>query len=295
MDIYTLGLIAFYALTGRSPFMALNREQLDLNLLWAEMTAPMPLASVRARELGATLSPTFDPWFSKALALSAAQRFHNVAEMSQMLFGMVGASQHVVTVRPPANSPAVPVAPPHRTAKGTMVMGQAGPGQMDPNMMAFQQAQAQQGQAAQAQAGYPQQPQALPSPSSQQETTDSLTPPKKSLPIVPIAIVAVLFVLGFGGTMAWFLFLRPSPKPVAAKIQPSPALSDTAAVPDPSAIAAAASASAEAAAAAASASAAAAVAAADPAKPATDALIKFARQAQVPGIEVRLFGEGRVV
>ncbi|MBI5533240.1 MAG: serine/threonine protein kinase [Deltaproteobacteria bacterium] len=111
MDIYALGLVAFQALTGRSPYRSCQSDTPDLNLLWGEMTAPLPPASTRARELGATLSPTLDPWFARALSVSPSQRFKTVGEMAQALWGLVGSSQHIVTMRPPPGVAAVPPAP----------------------------------------------------------------------------------------------------------------------------------------------------------------------------------------
>jgi serine/threonine protein kinase len=104
MDIYGLGLIAFFALTGRSPFRACQTEPPELTQLWSEMTAPLPPASVRAREMGATLSPTLDPWFARALAVSASQRFKTVSEMAQALWSLIGSSRHVSTMRPLAGA-----------------------------------------------------------------------------------------------------------------------------------------------------------------------------------------------
>ncbi|HQP36795.1 MAG TPA: serine/threonine-protein kinase [Polyangiaceae bacterium] len=112
MDVYTLGLVVFYALTGRSVFRAAVSQPPDLNLLWSEMTAPLPPASARARELGVSLTPSLDPWFARALSVSPAQRFRSVGEMSQALWALIGSSQHIVTMRPP---PGVAAAPPAST------------------------------------------------------------------------------------------------------------------------------------------------------------------------------------
>jgi len=108
MDVYALGLVAFFALTGRSVFRSMQSVPPDLNHLWAEMTAPLPPASARARELGVIITATLDPWFARALSVSPMQRFHSVGEMSQALWGIVGSSQHVVTMRPPPGVGATP-------------------------------------------------------------------------------------------------------------------------------------------------------------------------------------------
>lgn len=117
MDVYALALVGFYVLTGKQPFRACQEASTDLNILWAEMTAPMPPASVRAKELGTTLSPTLDPWFARAWAVIPSQRFKSVGDMSRALWSLVGSSQHVVTMRPPA-------AVPEPAAKPELVKGQ---------------------------------------------------------------------------------------------------------------------------------------------------------------------------
>jgi eukaryotic-like serine/threonine-protein kinase len=85
MDVFALGLLTFFALTGRSAFPALGREPLDTALLWTEMTTPIGSASDRARELGAPLDARFDAWFARALAANPSDRFASVGEMASAL------------------------------------------------------------------------------------------------------------------------------------------------------------------------------------------------------------------
>lgn len=106
MDLYTLALLAFFALTGRSYFLACRQQPVDLNLLWAELTSPPAPASQRATELGALLSPTLDPWFAKAMSLGAAQRFASAGEMA-MAFGSLVSAEPQPTAAPVQ----VPMAP----------------------------------------------------------------------------------------------------------------------------------------------------------------------------------------
>lgn len=89
MDTYALALVVFYALTARMFFVGCQRDTPDLNQLWAEMTSPPVAASGRAQELGASLSPSFDPWFAKALAVNPAERFASVLEMAQAFAAVV--------------------------------------------------------------------------------------------------------------------------------------------------------------------------------------------------------------
>jgi serine/threonine-protein kinase len=216
MDVYALGLVAFYALTGRSPFLACRSDPPDLNMLWAEMTAPLPAASQRARELGAILSPTLDAWFNKALAVSPSQRFSSAGEMSQALFALVGSSQHVPTVRPAGNAPGpaapVPEPPPAPVIQDMQPYGAQGYGAQGYGAQGYG-AQGYQGQ------GYPQTPAedvtgapmpplptAAPAAASLPDT-EEIIPKKSSAKIlIPVAIggaLAFVAVLALGG---WFLF-----------------------------------------------------------------------------------------
>ncbi|HEY3237391.1 MAG TPA: protein kinase, partial [Polyangiaceae bacterium] len=82
MDVYAVGLICFFALTGRSPFAALREGELDLQKLWMEMVQPIGSAAARARESGVELNPVLDGWFAKALAPHPKARFASVAELA---------------------------------------------------------------------------------------------------------------------------------------------------------------------------------------------------------------------
>jgi eukaryotic-like serine/threonine-protein kinase len=222
MDVYALGLLAFYALTGKSPFLACRSDPPDLNMLWAEMTAPMPTASQRARELGGLLSPTLDGWFAKALAVSPSQRFRSVGEMSQELFSLVGASHHVPTMRPPAGAAPGPAAPvPDPPPSAVIQEAHPEPAYEQPYQ---QQNQFQQQDPYQQQDPFQQQPAApaspaeditgAPMPNLPQAAPASLVDPIEAQPkksggaklIIPIAIgggLAFVAVLGIG---AWLVF-----------------------------------------------------------------------------------------
>ena len=82
MDIYALGLLTFFALSGGHLHRAARVDPIDESALWQELTAPLDSASVRARELGAALDPAFDAWFQRALAPNPQARFATIAEMA---------------------------------------------------------------------------------------------------------------------------------------------------------------------------------------------------------------------
>ncbi|MEP7052423.1 MAG: serine/threonine-protein kinase, partial [Pseudomonadota bacterium] len=89
MDIFSLGLISFFALSGGPLHRAARRVPIDPNELWAELGTPLDSASLRARELGASLDPAFDAWFQRAVAPSAQDRFNSVAEMASAFDAVV--------------------------------------------------------------------------------------------------------------------------------------------------------------------------------------------------------------
>lgn len=93
MDIFGLGLVCFFALTGRSPFLALRSTPIDANLLWRELAQPLGALSSRARELGVTLDPSLDPWFARALAPAPSDRFAKASELAEAFATIVGGTR----------------------------------------------------------------------------------------------------------------------------------------------------------------------------------------------------------
>jgi serine/threonine protein kinase len=91
-DIWTLGLIAFYLLTGRCYWLAGNNPESPFTRLFTEvLSAPLERASTRARRLSAPVIPTdaFDAWFARCVNRDSAKRFGTagecVAELSKAL------------------------------------------------------------------------------------------------------------------------------------------------------------------------------------------------------------------
>ncbi len=78
-DVWALGLIAFYLLTGRYFWRAANEDDTSLTALMREVVLEhIPPASVRAGELGAPpgrLPPGFDAWFGKCVVREAPARY----------------------------------------------------------------------------------------------------------------------------------------------------------------------------------------------------------------------------
>jgi eukaryotic-like serine/threonine-protein kinase len=76
-DIWALGLIAFYLLTGRSYWLTVENNGTEAQLFAEILNLPLPAAGSRARQLGAPvqLPPAFDVWFSRCVNRDRTQRF----------------------------------------------------------------------------------------------------------------------------------------------------------------------------------------------------------------------------
>ena len=82
MDVFALGLVTFFALSGGALHRSARATPIDPGALWQELSAPLDSASTRARELGASLDPAFDAWFQRAVAPQPQARFESVGEMA---------------------------------------------------------------------------------------------------------------------------------------------------------------------------------------------------------------------
>src|SRR5690606_23578621 len=115
MDVYAVGLLAFFALTDRNPFLSLLA--FEPAHFQKELSEPLPPMSERARELGAKLDPKFDRWFHRALAFDPGARFPSVSSMASELLDLTAQAPGFATVSlAPASSnlarePAAPMTP----------------------------------------------------------------------------------------------------------------------------------------------------------------------------------------
>ncbi len=89
MDVFALGLVTFFALTGGALHRAARGTPIEPDALRHELMQPLDSASRRAQELGATLDPAFDVWFQRAVAPLAQARFSSIAEMARAFDAIV--------------------------------------------------------------------------------------------------------------------------------------------------------------------------------------------------------------
>jgi serine/threonine protein kinase len=79
-DVWALGLIAFYMLTGRLFWRGCLKPDNDHGVMKEISEEPVPIASMRALELGAgdrIIPPGFNEWFAQCVARSPRDRFVN--------------------------------------------------------------------------------------------------------------------------------------------------------------------------------------------------------------------------
>jgi eukaryotic-like serine/threonine-protein kinase len=85
VDLFAVGVIAFFALTRATPFRSLRSPTFDPNAHWSELNQPLTPIGDRAKEVGVALDPALDAWFARALALAPQDRFRSAGEMAREL------------------------------------------------------------------------------------------------------------------------------------------------------------------------------------------------------------------
>ncbi len=85
-DVWAVGLLSFWLLTGKLFWKAGNDPQASMHALMKEILLdPLPKASERAAELGVAdrWSPLFDAWFACCVAREPEHRFEDVRELNE--------------------------------------------------------------------------------------------------------------------------------------------------------------------------------------------------------------------
>lgn len=120
VDVFSAGLLAFFAATGRPYWRSCQGAIPDLAGWQQEITGARVPASMRARELGVALPPGWDPVLARALAHNPAERFGTLAELSTALASTAGAPVSVAVAQP-ATFGEAPVDAPPRSRTGLWV------------------------------------------------------------------------------------------------------------------------------------------------------------------------------
>jgi serine/threonine-protein kinase len=92
-DIWALGLVAFYLLTGRCYWKSAERADAVLPAVLREVCeGPVVPPRARMRELGVAVSlpPAFDQWFTRCVALDPARRYPQAGEAVRALAVALG-------------------------------------------------------------------------------------------------------------------------------------------------------------------------------------------------------------
>ncbi|HET9933620.1 MAG TPA: serine/threonine-protein kinase [Polyangiaceae bacterium] len=84
-DVFALGLVSFYALTGRHYCRSMAEPTVDPALVLRELASERPSAAAHARSLGVELSDALDPWFARALAHDPSARFASASDAAKAL------------------------------------------------------------------------------------------------------------------------------------------------------------------------------------------------------------------
>ncbi len=118
-DVWALGLLTFWLLTGRHYWRAAGLGGSVPQLMREILFEPLDPASSRAAELGAAGVPQgFDQWFAACLARDPAQRFQNATDAANALFtGVLGVAP-AQSIAPDPSGPSWPSLPPPSVAVG---------------------------------------------------------------------------------------------------------------------------------------------------------------------------------
>jgi serine/threonine protein kinase len=123
-DVFSLALVAFFALTGRSYWRSCQGTERDITEWKREITGDRTSASARAKDLNVSIGAGADAAFARALGVGQADRYPSAAEFAEALAEAFG--DPAAAVAPPAVES--PAAKPGGARKMTMTgMAAGGP------------------------------------------------------------------------------------------------------------------------------------------------------------------------
>ena len=97
-DVFTTGLVAFFAVTGKSYWRSCQPHATDPSAWRWEVLADRTAASARARELSVSLSSSFDAAFARALAVAPTGRFKTGAQFAEALASAIRTTESAPTI-----------------------------------------------------------------------------------------------------------------------------------------------------------------------------------------------------
>jgi serine/threonine-protein kinase len=113
VDVWALGLLTFFILTGKLYWLHANSEKSSMLDLAQEMLqAPIVPPSARAAEMGLQSWPTaLDAWFLQCVDREPDRRFHDAAHARAALFPLLGLSAPTPSMLPLQPAPVVAATP----------------------------------------------------------------------------------------------------------------------------------------------------------------------------------------
>lgn len=114
-DVFSLALLVFFAMTGRSYWRTCQGASPDIGNWQREVLAPRTAVSARAGELGLRLPASLDAVFARALAIDPVDRFRSAGELALAFASTMSLGSGAATMALPASAfqpPAGYAAPP---------------------------------------------------------------------------------------------------------------------------------------------------------------------------------------
>lgn len=124
-DVFSLALLVFFAMTGRSYWRSCQGAQPDIGSWQREVLGPRTAVSARAGELGLRLPGSLDAVFARALSVDPGERFRSAGELAVAFAGTLGMGTGAATMALPASA----FQPPQGYAPPAPAMPQAAPAQ----------------------------------------------------------------------------------------------------------------------------------------------------------------------
>jgi len=128
-DVWALGLIAFYLLTGRSFWKTGNDDAATVPQVLKEVLfEPIVPAAMRAAEMGCRLPGGFDAWFASCVVRDPLARFADASVAGAELRGVLNRSIGLDSTQLPTGLPSAPPPSAYPTTPGPTPVPMAGSG-----------------------------------------------------------------------------------------------------------------------------------------------------------------------